>query len=111
MGESLPSVVWEGVPYKINGGAFSEVKFPQPQSNCKVCHNENNANGANWKNPTRRACFTCHDDAWDLNVHMPDGIADPTPANAYSGDEVEKCVMCHGVDSTVKPVEEAHYGM
>jgi len=111
MGENLPSVVWQGIPYKINGGDFSEVKFPQPLSNCKVCHNEANANGANWKNPTRRACFTCHDDAWDLNVHMPDGIADPTPANAYSGDEVEKCVLCHGVDSTVKPVEEAHYGM
>jgi len=111
MGENLPSFVWQGIPYMINGGDFSEVKFPQPQNNCKVCHNEANANGANWKNPTRRACFTCHDDAWDLNVHMPDGIADPTPANAYSGDEVEKCAMCHGPESPVMPVEEAHYGL
>ena len=109
MAGQLPSVV-AGGKYLINGEDFSEVKFPQPLTNCKVCHNESNTDGANWKNnPTRRACGTCHDSPWDL-AHFEEHAEDPTPADAYSGDESESCTLCHG-PGKIKPVAEVHSGV
>jgi hypothetical protein len=94
-GEDLPSVkATPSVPYLINGGDFSAVKFPQSLKNCQVCHDEANPDGANWKIPTRRACGTCHDSAWDV-AHLAEHTEDATPAQPYSGDEVEDCAFCH----------------
>lgn len=109
MSEKLPSVM-AGGNYLINGQDFSAVKYPQPRSNCLACHNESTANGANWKNsPTRRACGTCHDSLWDM-AHFEEHAEDPTPGNAYSGDESESCALCHG-PGKIKPVADVHASM
>ena len=111
MGKNLPSVIAGGT-FVINGvHDYSDLTFPQPISNCKVCHVEAaTSDGANWKNnPTRRACGACHDSEAAL-THLLLNTYDPTPADAYSGDESETCSLCHA-PGRLAPVEAAHYGV
>ena len=71
---------------------FSDIVFPQDVRNCNKCHSEVDTYK---KEPTRLSCFSCHDS--DAAVaHGTIMTIDPTPAQPWSGDEVESCETCHG---------------
>lgn len=79
------------------GGGLSEIIFPQDVRNCTKCH----ADPANttWNSkPGRLACFACHDST-EATAHGALTTLDPTPADPWSGDEVETCAVCHGADA------------
>ena len=82
----------------INGdpvpGRNWDITFPEDLRNCQVCHPGGTSSGS-WKTkPARLPCAGCHDsDA--ATAHMTIMTVDPTPANPYSGDEVESCKTCH----------------
>lgn len=81
-------------PGQVNGGAFAHVVFPQDVRNCTRCHVT-----SSWiEKPSRLACMACHDTDSSL-VHGNLMTSDPTPADPWSGDEVETCTVCHGKDS------------
>ncbi|MBI2060263.1 MAG: cytochrome c3 family protein [Nitrospirae bacterium] len=72
---------------------YSGVIFPQDIRNCTKCHAETNS----WnENPSRLACLACHDGDAAI-AHGTAMTVDPTPADAWSGDEAESCRTCHGV--------------
>jgi OmcA/MtrC family decaheme c-type cytochrome len=70
-----------------------DIEYPQDVRNCESCHGADTS--GTWKtNPNRLACSGCHDtDA--ANAHMSLMTWDPTPADAFSGDEQESCSACH----------------
>lgn len=71
-----------------------QLPFPQDIRNCQTCHAEGATSGSWMTNPNRLACGGCHDsDA--ATAHLRAQIYDPTPAEPYSGDEVETCNVCH----------------
>ncbi|MBI2858683.1 MAG: hypothetical protein HYX90_06370 [Chloroflexi bacterium] len=73
---------------------FSEVIFPQDVRNCTKCHDPKGSTA--WKeNPSRLACNACHDSVAAI-AHTSQMTTDPTPADPWSGDEVESCKACHG---------------
>ena len=71
-----------------------DITFPEDLRNCQVCHPDTTSSGT-WKTkPARLPCGGCHDsDA--ATAHMSVMTVDPTPANPFSGDEVESCKTCH----------------
>ncbi len=71
-----------------------DITFPEDLRNCQVCHANGTTSGS-WKTkPARLPCGGCHDsDA--ATAHMTVMTVDPTPANPFSGDEVESCKTCH----------------
>lgn len=82
-------------PREIQSHDYSHVIFPQDVRNCTKCHNES----PSWnEKPSRLACLACHDS--DAAVfHGTLTTWDPTPADPWSGDEQETCVVCHGAGS------------
>ena len=71
-----------------------DITFPQDLRNCQVCHPNTTSSGS-WKTkPARLPCGGCHDDD-SATAHMTIMTVDPTPANPFSGDEVESCQTCH----------------
>jgi OmcA/MtrC family decaheme c-type cytochrome len=98
MGKKLPSVIAGGT-YKINGSNhdYSQASFPQAITNCLACHNESNADGANWRtNPTKGGCVTCHDSSGSI-AH---GAQNATSAG-------ESCTVCHSAGK-LAPVTSVH---
>jgi OmcA/MtrC family decaheme c-type cytochrome len=92
MGENLPSVK-AGTPYRVwHRGAwsdFSDVKFPSGTDEiktCTVCHQTATQATNYYKNPSRAACGSCHD---DVNF--------ATGANHVNLPQVSdnQCVECH----------------
>lgn len=78
---------------------YSHVTFPQDVRNCTTCHNESNS----WtEKPSRLACFACHDSDGAI-AHGTIMTIDPTPADPWSGDEVESCTACHGAGKAFTP--------
>jgi hypothetical protein len=68
--------------------------FPQDVRNCETCHTETTT----WTTkPGRLACNGCHDSDAAI-AHSTLQTYDPTPLDAWSGDEVETCEACHGKD-------------
>ncbi|MCX6629339.1 MAG: OmcA/MtrC family decaheme c-type cytochrome [Candidatus Solibacter sp.] len=91
MGKNLPSVK-AGTPYRIwHRGAwsdFSEVGFPSgvdELKTCEVCH-KNAPQAANYLNPSRAACGSCHDDVnfatGKNHVNLPQ-VSDNECANCH----------------------------
>jgi hypothetical protein len=80
-------------PKEINGD-FSHVIFPQDVRNCTKCHVSSSWN----ERPSRLSCLACHDTDAAL-THGKLNTYDPTPDDAFSGDEIETCEVCHGSDS------------
>ena len=71
-----------------------DITFPQELRNCQVCHPSGTSSGS-WKTrPARLPCGGCHDSD-EATAHMSVMTVDPTPANPFSGDEVESCKTCH----------------
>ncbi|MBI5878770.1 MAG: hypothetical protein HZB53_14055 [Chloroflexi bacterium] len=94
----------EGI-YAGNPNAFNEVIFPQDVRNCTKCHDPKGS--AAWKqNPSRLACLACHDSD-KARTHAKFNTDDPTPADPWSGDEVETCTLCHGAGRDYAP-DKAH---
>ena len=82
----------------VNGdpvpGRNWDITFPEDLRNCQVCHPSGTSSGS-WKTkPARLPCGGCHDSN-EATAHMSVMTVDPTPANPFSGDEVESCKTCH----------------
>jgi hypothetical protein len=75
------------------------ILFPMDLRNCQTCHAETDQ----WQQvPSRMACLSCHDsDA--AQAHGTLMTVDPTPAEPWSGDELESCGACHGQNSSASP--------
>jgi Outer membrane cytochrome MtrC/MtrF-like, domains II/IV len=91
-------------PEEIHGVAdaeahFGHIVFPMDIRNCTKCHSES----PTWtEKPSRLACLACHDsDA--ATVHANLMTYDPTPADPWSGDEWESCIVCHGEEDDYSP--------
>jgi OmcA/MtrC family decaheme c-type cytochrome len=70
-----------------------DITLPQDLRNCQACHPASTS--TQWKSTaTRLACGGCHDTAPAL-AHLQAMTFDPTPNDAYSGDEQESCNVCH----------------
>jgi OmcA/MtrC family decaheme c-type cytochrome len=83
-----------------SGDYISDVKFPQPISNCVTCHTGVGANatpqGDNFKNnPSRKACGACHN-----NIDFATGANHPGVGGAQADDS--KCKNCHAPDAIAK---------
>ncbi len=71
-----------------------EITLPQDVRNCEVCHPSGTTSGSWATDPARIPCMGCHDsDA--ATAHFRSTTYDPTPADAWSGDEQEACDTCH----------------
>jgi len=70
-----------------------EIEFPQDIRNCETCHGAGTS--GTWETKAARIpCSGCHDsDA--TTAHLKAMTYDPTPTNAWSGDEEESCQLCH----------------
>lgn len=85
------------------GEEFGRIIFPQDVRNCTKCHSQSSL----WtQEPSRLACLSCHDDAAPV-VHGTLMTWDPTPADPWSGDEIETCIICHDKGSSVS-AEKVH---
>ena len=71
-----------------------DITFPQDVRNCDTtCHGPTTS--GSWKTkPARLPCSGCHDSD-SAKAHFKQMTYDPTPANQYSGDEIESCATCH----------------
>ena len=85
---------------------YSGVIFPQDIRNCAKCHSEDTS-GTWMTEPSRLACSACHDTDAAIG-HTTLMTSDPTPADPWSGDEMETCQVCHGAgrDFSVDKVHE-----
>jgi hypothetical protein len=80
---------------------YSGVIFPQDVRNCAKCHSEETS--GTWETePSRLACNACHDTDGAIS-HTTLMTNDPTPADPWSGDEVETCQVCHGSGRDFSP--------
>jgi len=71
-----------------------DITFPQDVRNCQTCHPDGQTSGTWATAASRLPCMGCHDsDA--AKAHMKLQTWDPTPADAWSGDEEESCQACH----------------
>ena len=78
---------------------FSGTIFPQDVRNCTKCHAESDS----WtEKPTRLACLACHDSDAAI-THAGLQTSDPTPLDAWNGDEAESCLVCHGARRDFAP--------
>ena len=76
-----------------NPGRNWDITFPQDVRNCQACH-DSRTSGTWQTRPSRIPCAGCHDsDA--ATGHMRIMTYDPTPADPWSGDEIESCATCH----------------
>ncbi|MCX6626566.1 MAG: OmcA/MtrC family decaheme c-type cytochrome [Candidatus Solibacter sp.] len=88
MGSELPSVI-AGGKYAIGNADWSTVALPSDPRRCAECHDSATgaAQGDAWfKNPTRAACGSCHD-----NVNFATGL------NHVNLPQVsdDQCATCH----------------
>ncbi len=73
------------------------IAYPQDVRNCETCHSATESSGS-WKvKPSRNPCYGCHDDL-AAQAHFKQMTFDPTPADPYSGDEIESCNTCHAAN-------------
>ncbi len=80
---------------------YSKVIFPLDVRNCTKCHSSETS--GTWKTaPSRVACLSCHDSDAAIG-HAALNTVDGTPAEPYSGDEVETCNVCHGAGKGLAP--------
>ncbi len=80
---------------------YSGVIFPQDVRNCTKCHSADTT--GTWKTePSRLACNACHDSDSAI-AHTSLMTRDLTPADPWSGDEVETCKTCHGAGKDFAP--------
>lgn len=77
----------------VNGRNWN-LPFPQDLRNCETCHPAATTSGTWATMPARLPCGGCHDSDAAAS-HMRLQTFDPTPANPWSGDEVESCRTCH----------------
>ena len=101
MGHALPSVE-DGGSYTIWGYRdgehdYSHVGYPQDQTNCMKCHNQDDAetpDAGNWMaRPTMEACGSCHD-----TVDFATG--DGHDGGAMADNSL--CAVCHTDDNIVE---------
>ena len=88
MGSQLPSVIAKG-KYAIGSTDWSTVVLPSDPRRCAECHDSTTgaAQGDAWfKNPTRAACGSCHDD-----VNFATGL---NHVNLPQADD-NQCAGCH----------------
>lgn len=79
---------------------YSEVIFPQDIRNCTKCH----AQSSSWnEKPSRLACLSCHDSDPAIAHGALMTFDFVTPQDAWNGDEIETCIVCHGKNSTLSP--------
>jgi len=71
-----------------------DITFPQDVRNCQACHPDGTTSGSWASQASRLPCSGCHD-AEAAMTHMSIMTLDPTPADPWSGDEVESCKACH----------------
>jgi hypothetical protein len=71
-----------------------DTTFPQDVRNCQACHPDGTTSGTWASEASRLPCSGCHD-ADAAMTHMTLNTLDPTPADPWSGDEVESCASCH----------------
>jgi predicted CXXCH cytochrome family protein len=71
-----------------------DIAFPRDIRQCESCHVAGTTSGSWLVNPNRLACMGCHDDL-ATQAHIKMMVFDPSPANPYSGDEIESCANCH----------------
>ena len=81
---------------------YSEVIFPQDVRNCSKCHDPATTTTMWKEEPSRVACLACHDKD-EAITHAALQTTDLTPAEPYSGDEVETCAVCHGKGKEFSP--------
>ena len=61
----------------------------------RACPTRSRTTSGTWQTkPARIPCMGCHD-ADAATAHIKSQVYDPTPANPWSGDEVEACQTCH----------------
>ena len=70
-----------------------DITLPQDVRNCETCHTDTTS-GTWATEPSRLPCSGCHDSD-SATSHMRLQTYDPTPADPWSGDEVESCKTCH----------------
>jgi len=71
-----------------------DILYPQDIRNCETCHVTGTTTGTWATKAARLPCSGCHDsDA--ASAHISLMTVDPTPADAFSGDEKESCQVCH----------------
>jgi hypothetical protein len=71
-----------------------DITFPRDIRECEACHVKGSTSGTWATKPARLPCSGCHDsDA--ATAHIKLMTYDPTPADAWSGDEQESCLVCH----------------
>ncbi len=86
-----------------NTKGIAQIIFPQDVRNCTKCHSD--PKSITWtEKPSRLACLACHD-ADAAQTHGNLMTYDPTPADPWSGDEVETCEVCHGSDADFSPAK------
>ncbi len=71
-----------------------DIRYPQDIRNCEQCHVAGESSGSWMTKPSRNPCYGCHDDL-AAQAHFKQMTFDPTPADPYSGDEIESCNTCH----------------
>jgi predicted CXXCH cytochrome family protein len=71
-----------------------DITFPRDIRECEACHANGTTSGTWATNPARLPCSGCHDsDAATAHIRLM--TYDPTPNDAWSGDEQESCKVCH----------------
>jgi len=70
------------------------ITYPQDVRNCETCHSAAGSSGTWATMPSRLPCSGCHDSDAAM-THMRLMTFDPTPNDAWNGDEQESCRSCH----------------
>jgi hypothetical protein len=71
-----------------------DIVFPRDIRECEACHAKGSTSGTWATKPARLPCSGCHDsDAASAHIRLM--TYDPTPNDAFSGDEQESCAVCH----------------
>jgi len=71
-----------------------DITFPQDVRYCEACHPSDTTSGSWAIKAARTPCNGCHD-SLEADGHMRVMSWDPTPADPWSGDEEESCMVCH----------------
>jgi len=112
MGRDLPSVAAGGAytiwGYRNRPHDYSEVGFPQPNTNCTLCHAAG-ADADNWQTrPSIEACGSCHDDI-SFAATPPAGMTGHT-AGAQANNAA--CAGCHPAGTTgLAPIGSSHQNL
>lgn len=100
MGEELPTVATDTFP---GGFLVAEIKFPQDQRNCTICHK--GADVDNWKTkPAIKACGSCHSGI-DFAAGTGTTNSGLTTGHSAGAKADGSCILCH--NETTLPVAHA----